>query len=227
MGPRDEPIFRVVSDFMMTYVAFFLIFVGVTFALHQVYSVHYAINFEDEEERPERVNQALKTLSEEAQHCAEGEPSPGFAQAVRRLFGGGVDARLVLAAMAKGRQKAFAEPLLRRRGRLETRHEPQGDLTVTHLPGWKTRPPRRYRRGPVLVLVMACSLLALFWGGMSIYTAAYPVAVPALAWANHLWVLTGLVYASALLAFAASRLDLYLHDLQQIGRLNRRLHEGG
>ncbi|MFG6138054.1 hypothetical protein [Halomonas sp. B23F22_10] len=206
---------------MMIYVAFFLIFVGVTFALHQVYSVHYAINFEDEEERPERVNQALTTLCAAAEECRDGRPSAGFEQAVARIFGGGVDPRLVLAALAPGRRKAFAEPLLRRRGRIDTR----GELTVAHLPGWKTRPPRRYRRGPMLVLVMACSLMALFWGGMSIFTAAYPVAVPALAWANNLAVLTSLVYASALLAFAVSKLDLYLHDLQQIGRLHRRLHE--
>lgn len=208
----------------MIYVAFFLIFVGVTFALHQVYSVHYAINFEDEEERPERVNQALKTLADEAESCRDGEPSEGFKQAVARIFGGGVAPRLVLAAVAPGSRKAFAEPLLRRRGRIESRSEPRGELTVAHLPFWKTRPPRRYRRGPVLVLVMACSLMALFWGGMSIFTAAYPVAAPALAWLNSLAVLTALVYASALLAFAASRLDLYLHDLQQIGRLDRRLN---
>lgn len=205
---------------MMIYVAFFLIFVGVTFALHQVYSVHYAINFEDEEERPERVNRALTTLADEAEGCRDGEPSEGFKQAVARIFGGDVDPRLVLAAVAPGRQKAFAEPLLRRRGRIDTR----GELTVAHLPGWKSRPPRHYRRGPMLVLVMASSLMALFWGGMSIFATAYPVAVPALAWINDLAVLTGLVYVSALLAFAASRLDLYLHDLQQIGRLERRLN---
>ncbi|MCK2184090.1 hypothetical protein [Halomonas getboli] len=206
---------------MMIYVAFFLIFVGVTFALHQVYSVHYAINFEDEEERPERVNQALKTLADEAKDCRDGEPSEGFKQAAARIVGGGIDPRLVLAAMAPGRQKAFAEPLLRRRGRIDTR----GTLSVAHLPGWKTHPPRRYRRGPVLVLVMVFSLLALFWGGMSIFTLSYPLDAPGMAWANDLWVLTGLVYASALLAVAASKLDLYLHDLQQIGRLERRLNE--
>ncbi|MFG6177861.1 hypothetical protein ACGTN6_11510 [Halomonas sp. THAF12] len=207
---------------MMIYVAFFLIFVGVTFALHQVYSVHYAINFEDEEERPAQVNQALKTLAEEAKGCAGNEPSPGFVQAVQRIVGNGVDPRLVLAAMASGRRKAFAEPLLRRKGRIET----AGELTIAHLPFWKTRPPMHYRRGPVLVLVMACSLLALFWGGMSIFTLAYPVAVPALAWANDLAVLTALVYASALLAYGASKLDFYLHDIQQIGRLERRLKAG-
>ncbi|WP_275285902.1 hypothetical protein [Halomonas elongata] len=207
---------------MMIYVAFFLIFVGVTFALYQVYSVHYAINFEDEEERPEQVNQALKTLADEAKGCADGEPSLGFVQAVRRIFGDGFDARLVLAAVASGSQKAFAEPLLRRKGRVET----VGELTIAHLPFWKTRPPVHYRRGPVLVFIMVCSLLALFWGGMSIFTVAYPVAVPALAWANNLFVLTVLVYASALLAYGASKLDFYMNDIQQIGRLNRRLNAG-
>ncbi|MFM9269728.1 hypothetical protein ACJ7V3_05655 [Halomonas elongata] len=205
---------------MMIYVAFFLIFAGVTFALYQVYSVHYAINFEDEEERPERVNLALKTLADEAEGCADGEPSSGFVKSVQRIFGDGFDARLVLAAVASGSQKAFAEPLLRRKGRVET----NGELTVAHLPFWKTRPPVRYRRGPVLVFIMVCSLLALFWGGMSIITMAYPVAVPALAWTNSLLVLTVLVYASALLAYGASKLDFYLHDIQQIGRLNRNLN---
>ncbi|UYG09736.1 hypothetical protein [Halomonas sp. M4R1S46] len=205
---------------MVIYVAFFLIFVGVTLALYQVYSVHYAINFEDEEERPERVNQALKSLTDEARGCAGGEPSPGFVQAVRRIFGSGVDARLVLAAVASGKQKAFAEPLLRRKRRIET----NGELRIAHLPFWKTRPPARYRRGPVLMIVMASSLLALFWGAASIFTAAYPVAAPSLAWANNVFVLAALVYASALLAHGASKLDLYLHDIQQIGRLNRRVN---
>ncbi len=207
----------------MIYVALLLIFIGVTFALHQVYSVHYAINFEDEEERPERVNQALAVLSDAARGCANGEPSPGFVEAVRRILGGGIDARLVLAAVASERHKAYAEPLLRRKGRIAM----NGELTIAHLPFWKTRPPAHYRRTPMLVLVMACSLLALFWGGMSIFTLAYPLSLPALAWANDLWVLTGLVYASALLAYGASKVDFYLHDIQQIGRLKARFGANG
>ncbi|MCW4152784.1 hypothetical protein OM427_25035 [Halomonas sp. 18H] len=197
---------------MMVYLAFFLIFVGVTFALYQVYSVHYAINFDDEEERPEPINRDMKTLVEEAGSGTSGEPSPGFESEVRRLFGQTVSTRLVLTAVHSG----YLEPLLRRRRRVDARD----GLTIAHLPFWKTRPPARYPRGPILTCLIICSLLALFWGGMSVFTLGYPLPGAGLAWANHLGVLTALVYASALLSWGAARLDGYLHDIQQIGRLS-------
>ncbi|GED22293.1 hypothetical protein HHA01_12700 [Halomonas halmophila] len=198
---------------MMIYVAFLLIFVGVTFALYQVYSVHYTLNFDDEAERPEQVNRDMKTLVEAAGSGVSGGPSPDFEAEVRRLFGQVVSARLVLTAVHTG----CLEPLLRRRRRVENRD----GLIIAHLPFWKTRPPARYPRGLILTCLILCSLLALFWGGMSVFTLGYPLQGAGLAWANHLGVLTALVYVSALLAWGAAKLDGYLHDIQQIGRLSR------
>ncbi|MFD2438239.1 hypothetical protein [Modicisalibacter luteus] len=100
---------------MLSFFIFFMIFVGVTIALYQVYDVHYNLNFDDEEQRPRALSKELEILSEKANEYAETGSSPGFIQAVNRIFGNGFDYRIVLAALTGDRRQKYAEPLLRRK----------------------------------------------------------------------------------------------------------------
>lgn len=202
---------------MLSFFIFFMIFVGVTVALYQVYDVHYNLNFDDEEQRPRALSKELEILSEKANEYAETGSSPGFIQAVNRIFGHGFDHRIVLAALTGDRRQKYAEPLLRRKKNIVL----NGCLKILHLPFWKTSPPSKDLRGVLITFIIANSLLALFWGAMSVYTVSYEVSVSQLSWLNDELVLMILIYLSILLTYAASKLELYMHDIYQVGKLNR------
>ena len=201
---------------MLSFLIFFMIFVGVTIALYQVYDIHYQLNFDDEEQRPHTLNKELDELTVMAKECAATGTCASFIQAVNTVFGQGFDHRIVLAALTGDRSQQYAEPLLRRKNSLVL----NGCIKILHLPFWKTRPPAREFRGALLAFIIANSLLALFWGAMSVYTVSYEITINSLAWLNDELVLMLLIYLSILLTYAASKLDLYLHDIYQIGKLN-------
>jgi hypothetical protein len=201
---------------MLSFLIFFMIFVGVTVSLYQVYDVHYNLNFDDEDQRPRTLNKELEFLSDKANEYAKTGSSPSFIQAVNRIFGQGFDHRVVFTALTGDRKQNYAAPLLRRKKNIVS----NGCLKILHLPFWKTNPPTRDLRGLLLTFIIANSLLALFWGAMSVYTVAYEVSISQLAWLNDEFFLMVLIYLSILLTYAASKLELYMHDIYQVGKLN-------
>ncbi|MCG7600118.1 hypothetical protein MHM84_09985 [Halomonas sp. McH1-25] len=201
---------------MLSFLVFCMIFVGVTISLYQVYDVHYNLNFDDEEQRPHALNKELKELSDKANEYSETGSPHNFMQAVNHIFGHGFDHRVVLAALTGERRHAYAEPLLRRKNNVVL----NGRLKILHLPFWKTNPPTKSVRGILLTFILVNSLLALFWGAMSVYTVAYEVSISQLSWLNDEAILMALVYFSILLTYLASKLDSYMHDIYQVGKLN-------
>ncbi|MCP1316043.1 hypothetical protein BIS12_17090, partial [Halomonas sp. 707D7] len=84
-----------------------------------------------------------------------------------------------------------------------------------------TRLPRRDWRSLFIGLVILNSLIAQFLGGMSIYTLLYRVETPSLAWLNEPSILMVLIFLLIPLTHAIGRLDFYMNDLYQVGRLER------
>lgn len=171
------------------------IFVGVAFAVYQVYDIYYAQNFQDDE-----------TLAQEG-----GE---GAFTKLKALF----PAPVVAAAMEDEALSRNPQPLLRRRESVVLASN--GKLRIRY-PGWTGRPVARNWRQPLLVVVLIDCLLAMFLGGLSLYTVAYEVPGETFAWMNDHLVVLLLLVLILLLTHVAARLDVYLHDIYRIGRLNR------
>jgi len=195
---------------------FLLIFVGVAIAVYQVYDIYYAQNFEDDERQVDS-DSPLGQLSRQAEQYAATGESQGFADLISRLFGTRFDQRLVLFAASRPNASPYLAALLRRQRQIVS----NGQVRVRHPFAWKTSPPASDSRPVLLSLVSINCLVVMFFGGLSLYTIAYPVPMASLAWMNSEWVLMLLSYAVIAMTHGISRLDAYLHDLYLIGTLNR------
>lgn len=212
---------------MLTVFIYFMIFIGVTAALYQVYEVNYNINFANDLKLSSGDKERLSELSHKALLAKQAGGSADFDQAVAQTFGPQMDHHMALLAFTEEKAGTYAIPLLRRRGQLDV----SGELRVRHLSLCKTRLPTWDARVLMISLVIVNSMLAQFLGGMSIYTLLYPVASPAFTWLNEPVVLMLLTFVLIAISHGISRLDMYLHDLYQIGKLarltsadNRHLH---
>ncbi|WP_110648672.1 hypothetical protein [Salinicola peritrichatus] len=199
---------------MLTVLMLFLIFAGVAIAVYQVYDIYYDQNFGDDERRPETA--AAEADGADAYASAR---SASWMQRFEALLGSDIDRRVVQAALAGNDTAAMVEPLRRRKRRLVC----NGKIQIRHLPFWKTSPPRRDLRPALLIAVLVNCLLVLFLGGLSLYTIAYEVPGQAFAWTNSKFVLMVMIYTLIVLTYLISRFDRYMHDLYQIGKLNRYL----
>lgn len=203
---------------MQDILVYTLIYLGVVLAIYQVYSIYSEQIFGDRECHDDA---ALRELAAEAGGTRPA--SAAFRQAVAERFGPELDPRLALAAVTGGRAAATAGPLRRRASRLRCGN----GLRVRHPLGWQTRPPSRNPRGVLLAVIIVNCLAAIFLGGLSVYTLGYEVSAPSLAWMNREAVLMLLIYAIVLITQLVARLDGYLHDLYQIGRLAPHLPDAG
>ncbi|RTR05906.1 hypothetical protein [Halomonas nitroreducens] len=204
---------------MPSLITFVLIYGGVLIAIYQIYRLYSEQIVADPQAHAPDVAPDVRQLSALARESARTGASAGLAQAVTRVFGRDIDPRLVLAAFGEGGEGRQARALLRRRERLVC----DGTLRVRHLPGWQTQPPRRDLRGGLLAITIVSCLLAIFLGGLSVFTIGYEVPAGPLAWMNSEVVLMLLIYTLIGVIHLVARLDGYLHDLYQIGRLNRQL----
>lgn len=202
---------------MPSLLTFVLIYAGVLIAIYQLYRLYSEQVVADPEAPSLDADPDVQALAALARESARTGASTGLAQAVARVFGRDVDPRLVLAAFAQDREGSAARALLRRRHRLVCRNT----LRIRHLPGWQTRPPGRDPRGALLAVTIVSCLLAIFLGGLSVFTIGYEVPAGPLAWLNREGVLMLLIYALVGVIHLVARLDRYLHDLYQIGRLER------
>lgn len=180
-----------------------VIFVGVAFAVYQVYDIYYAQNVGDDEALAMREGASRVSAAESA-----------FA-ALRGVF----PERLVSAAQRDETLSRNPEPLLRRRKNIVLE---QG-VKIRYLSLWTGRPVAHDWRKALLIVVLVDCLIAMFLGGLSLYTVAYEVPGATFAWMNDPVVILVLLVLVILLTHAVAKLDLYLHDLYRIGRLNRYL----
>ncbi|GHB07012.1 hypothetical protein GCM10009038_00230 [Salinicola rhizosphaerae] len=178
---------------MQTVAVLTAIFVGVAFAVYQVYDIYYAQNFQDDE-----------SLAQDGGKSAFARLKAAF------------PARVVAAAMEDEALSRNPQPLLRRRRSVVVENE----IRIRY-PGWIGRPVTHNWRQPLLVVVLIDCLLAMFLGGLSLYTVAYEVPGEAFAWMNDHVVVLLLLVLILLLTHVVARLDVYLHDIYRIGRLNR------
>ncbi|GAB2800672.1 hypothetical protein GCM10027040_30360 [Halomonas shantousis] len=201
---------------MLSILIFFMIFVGVTISIYQVYDIHYNLNFDDEEKTPHVEDRELNDLSLKAKEYSETGKPHGFIQAVQNIFGDGFNHRTLLHVFSEEKEHVYAKPLLRRKKNIVC----DGRIKVRHLPFLQTSPPTKDIRGGLLVIVVANCLLALFFGGMSVYTTAYEVSVGYLSWFNNEFILMLLILLLVSVTYFISKFDMYMHDIYQIGKLN-------
>lgn len=207
----------------MSMLIFFMIFVGVTISVYQIYDFHYNLNFGVKGKRPRGDNKDLRDLSLMAKESSETGASPSFIQAVENVFGCGLDHRIILTAFSEGKEEIYAEPLLRRKSNIVC----NGKIQILHLPFWKTNPPTKEIRGLLLKIVLINCLLALFFGGLSVYTIAYEIPTDFLSWVNNELILMLAIFLLVLLTYVASKFDIYMHDIYMIGKLNKLCEDFG
>nr|WP_297462085.1 hypothetical protein [uncultured Halomonas sp.] len=201
---------------MLSALLFFMIFVGVTISVLQIYNFHYNLNFGVKEKRSHAEEKSLNELTIKAKETSETGSSPGFIQAAKDVFGRDFDHRIVLAAFSGENREIYAEPLLRRKNNIVC----NGKIKILHLPFWKTNPPKKDIRGLLLKIVFINCLLALFFGGLSVYTIAYEASAGYFSWFNNELILMLLIYALVLLTYVVSKFDIYMHDIYMIGKLD-------
>ncbi|MBN8413271.1 MULTISPECIES: hypothetical protein [Halomonas] len=192
------------------------IYLAVLLSIYQVYYIYYEQHFADFEKRPGLDEEGLAELSGLARQVREGGDRTAFEAAVRSRLGDRLDPRVVLAAFAREGEPVNAAQLLRRRRQIVT----NGSIMVRHLARWKTTPPARDIRGLMILVITVLCLSVLALGGLAIYTVGYQLASPSLAWANEPAVLLALIAGLIVATHLVYKLDVYLHDLYQIGRLN-------
>lgn len=179
------------------------IFVGVVFSVYQVYDIYYLQNFGDDEKQAQREASSEVSVEERlANNC--------------RKLSEVLPEEIVAAAMKDGALSRNPEPLLRR---CQTLHYDHG-VKVRYFSLWTAKPASKNWRKPFLVIVLINCLIAMFLGGLSLYTVAYQVPGESLAWMNNHLIILVLLVLVVLITHVIAKLDAYLHDLYQIARLN-------
>ncbi|GHC38012.1 hypothetical protein [Aidingimonas halophila] len=201
---------------MFNYLVFFMIYAGITISIYQVYQAHYNQNFGDYDKRRDGKSQECRELCLKARQYEETGDASGFIQSVERIFGDNFDHRVALASVAEGGGEISLESLLRRKHNIVF----DDKIRLVHMPGWKTDPPSKDIRGVMLSVIVTNCLLAIFLGGLSVYTVGYEVTLDFLAWTNDELVLMFVIYSLILVNYLVYRLDIYMYDIYQVGKLN-------
>ncbi|WP_148252114.1 hypothetical protein [Aidingimonas lacisalsi] len=206
---------------MFDYFIFLMIYAGITISIYQVYQAHYNQNFGDYDKRRTAKSQEYKELCLKARQYEETGDASNFIQSVERIFGGNFDHRIALAAFVEGKEEINVESLLRRKHKIVC-----GDkVSIMHMPYWKTDPPSKDLRGVMLAVIVINCFLVIFLGGLSVYTVGYEVPVDYLVWLNDELVLMLLIYALIVVTHIVYRLDIYMYDIYQVGKLNDALRQ--
>lgn len=127
---------------MLIYIVFFMIFVGVTVALYQVYEIHYNINVGNDKKLSNVDKSHLKALSDQAKIATQTFARADFDQAAASTLGPEFNRDIALTAFAEEEEGAYAIPLLRRKARLSFNDDSSANISsikVQHLPFLKQR----------------------------------------------------------------------------------------
>lgn len=208
---------------MLIYIVFFMIFVGVTVALYQVYEFHYNVNVGNDKKLSNADRSHLKALSEQAKAAMQSHARANFDQAVTLILGSDFNRNAALTAFAEEEAGSYAIPLLRRKKRLSFNGVREGTerncIKVRHLPFWKTTLPHINIRAALITLVIVNCFLIQLLAAMTIYTISYPISTPLLAWLNEPLIVMLVIYAFIFMSLLVSKFDRYMHDLYQLGKL--------
>lgn len=207
---------------MLIYMLFFMIIVGATVALYQVYEIHYNVNVGNDKKLSNVDRSHLTMLSEQAKAAIQSHARADFDQAVTPILGPDLNRDAALTAFAEEEAGSYAIPLLRRKARLSFNsdsHTNISSIKVRHLPFWKTTLPEINIRAALITLVIFNCFLVQLLAAMSIYTISYPVSTPLLAWLNEPLIVMLIIYAVIVMSLLISTFDRYTHDLYQLGKL--------
>lgn len=207
---------------MLIYIVFFMIFVGVTAALYQVYEIHYNINVGNDKKLSKADKSHLQALSDQAKTATQTHARPDFDQAAANALSPNLDRDIALKAFAEEEKGVYAIPLLRRKARLCFNGDSSANVNsvkVRHLLFWKTTLPRTNIRAALITLVILNCFLVQLLAAMSVYTLGYPVSTPWLAWLNDPMAVMLLIYAFIFASLLITKFDRYMHDLYQLGKL--------
>lgn len=204
-----------------------MIFVGVTAALYQVYEIHYNINVGNDKKLSKADKSHLQALSDQAKTATQTHARSDFDQAAANTLSPNLDRDIALKAFAEEEKGVYAIPLLRRKARLRFNGDSFvsknraniNSVTVRHLPFWETTLPRTNIRTALIILVIVNCFLVQLLAAMTVYTISYPISTPLLAWLNEPLIVMLVIYAFIFTTFLISRLDRYMHDLYQLGKL--------
>ena len=208
---------------MLVFVIFLMIFVGVTFALYQVYETHFNINFGNEKS----CHLLILATSMSFQTAHKPPPSRVSGQVLIRqspTSWGLVSVEISCAeAFATEKESTYAIPLVRRKNRLALGSDrgdvSSGHVSVRHLPCLKTNLPKVDALGLLITLIIFNCFLVQLLGAMSIYTLGYAVSMPLLVWLNEPLIVMLVIYALIFMTYVIAKLDMYMHDLYQLGKL--------
>ncbi|GAA0687260.1 hypothetical protein ACK8HJ_11010 [Vreelandella titanicae] len=208
---------------MLIYIVFFMIFVGVTVALYQVYEIHYNINVGNDKKLSKADKNRLKTLSDQAKTTQQNHAWADFDQVAANALGPEFNRDIALAAFSEEEAGSYAIPLLRRKKRLSFNGVREGAernrIKVRHLPFWKTTLPNVNIRAALITLVIVNCFLVQLLAAMTVYTISYPISIPFLAWLNEPLIVMLVIYAFIFMSLLVSKFDRYMHDLYQLGKL--------
>lgn len=208
---------------MLIYIVFFMIFVGVTIALYQVYEIHYNINVGNDKKLSKADKSLLKMLSDQAKTAQQNYAWADFDQRTSNALGPELNRDIALVAFAEEKVGSYAIPLLRRKRRLGFNGDTEGAkrscITVRHLPFWKTTLPHFNIRAALIILVIINCFLVQLLAAMTVYTISYPLSTPLLAWLNEPLIVMLVIYAFIFTTFFISKFDRYMYDLYQLGKL--------
>ena len=208
---------------MLIYIVFFMIFVGVTVALYQVYEIHYNINVGNDKKLSKADKNRLKTLSDQAKTAQQNHAWADFDQVAANALGAEFNRDIALAAFSEEEAGSYAIPLLRRKKRLSFNGVREGAerqrIEVRHLPFWKTTLPHINIRAALIALVIVNCFLVQLLAAMTVYTISYPISTPLLAWLNEPLIVMLVIYAFIFMSLLVSKFDRYMHDLYQLGKL--------
>ena len=96
---------------MLVFVIFLMIFVGVTFALYQVYETHFNINFGNEKKLSSTDFSHLNELSDSAQTATLTSEWSGFDQAVTNILGPGFSRDIMCGSLCYREGEYLCNPI--------------------------------------------------------------------------------------------------------------------
>lgn len=209
---------------MLTALVFLMILVGVTTSWYQIYQMHFNINTYDSAKLSGKKNRQFEKLRVFEMRAVENQNPSLFDAAAVDIFGNDFNVEALRIAFSKAGQEIYGVPLLRRRNGLvlnSSCKKGSGRTTARHALCLKTGLPSINLRSFFMIAVIANGGLIQLLAAMSIYTIHYEVSVSVLKWINQPVMIMSMIFFIVFLSYLIAKVDAYLHDLYQVGKLNQ------
>ena len=209
---------------MLTALVFLMILVGVTISWYQIYQMHFNINTYDSAKLSGKKNRQFEKLRVYEKRAVENQDASLLDEAAVDVFGDDFNVAALRIAFSKEGREIYGVPLLRRKKGLvlnSSSKKGRGSTSARHALCFKTGLPSINLRSFFMVAVIANGGLIQLLAAMSIYTIHYEVSVSVLKWINQPVMIMSAIFFIVLLNYLISKVDAYLHDLYQVGKLNQ------